>query len=251
MKEGNRSYLRGDYAAAIERYDAALRSVPRLPAAYLDRAYSEEALFRSATDSTERERLATEGVRSFQSYVETSAAPGARRDSNALDREQVEERILTLLIDSQQGDAAIAHLQDRVRSEPRDLAAYELLGQLEAESGRMQPALQAHRDAIAALPDKPEAYYDLGAFVWQLSYRDAGMPAAQRAPILDEGISALTKALELRPDDPETLVYLNLLDLEKAKCAANAAERAAFEAQAKTYRDRALALRGATATAGR
>jgi tetratricopeptide (TPR) repeat protein len=247
MKKGNRAYLRGEFAAAVACYDAALRFAPGSMSSHLDRAYSEEALFRTASEPAERKRLAAEAVHSFRAYLTARAASRGRLPAGSPDAQQVEARILSLLVDSQETDAAIAELHRRIERDPRDLSAYETLGQLQSERGAREQARQTYRDAIVALPNAAEPYYDLGAFLWQSSYRDAEMPAAQRDSIVDEGLRALTRADELHPRNPETLVYMNLLALEKAKCAKSDAERLALEAQAKAYRDSAQALRRTTA----
>src|SRR5678809_691850 len=48
LKKGNERYLAGDYRGAIQHYDEAVSRVPTLAPAYLNRAYSQEALFRAS-----------------------------------------------------------------------------------------------------------------------------------------------------------------------------------------------------------
>src|SRR5512137_277828 len=56
LKDGNRSYLAGRYESAIRHYNAAIQLVPRLAAAYLNRAYSQEALARVAPTLPDKQR---------------------------------------------------------------------------------------------------------------------------------------------------------------------------------------------------
>jgi tetratricopeptide (TPR) repeat protein len=247
LKHGNVSYLAGEYGEAIRSYDAALRYVPELAAAHLNRAYSQEALARSSSGLAERQRLATAAVTSFGSYLDLIDQGRVVADEKTPGRERIEEHILSLLIDSQQIDEAVAHLQSRFEKNPRDASALEMLSRLEMDRGNLDAALEWQRKRMEAQPQDPDACYSLGAFVWLVSYRDAGMELARRMPLLDEGMSALQRALDLRPNDFETLIYVNLILLEKAKYVADDAQRGQFQAQAKMYRDRALALRKAVA----
>ncbi len=251
LKKGNLSYLAGQYQDAVARYDAALRMVPRLAQASLNRAYSQEALFRASSDPQQRQQLATAAVASFDEYLGILARGAVGDASHAPAPSRIEEHILTLLVDSHQTDQAIARLRARYEKDPHDTSALGMLSRLDMERGNLDEAMDWQRKRVAAAPQDPDAQYSLGAFVWLLSYRDKEMDPAKRAPLLDEGMAALQKALELRPDDFETLIYINLLYIEKAKYAASDVQRAEFEAQAKTFRDRALALRKAPADTAR
>ncbi len=246
LKNGNFAYLAGRYDAAIHRYDKALAYVPQLAPACLNRAYSQEALFRLSSGKEERRKLAMDAVASFQAYQSLLENGALGLDAKAPDAQRVEEHILTLLVDSGQADQAVAHLEGRVTRNPRDTSALEMLSRLEMEAGRLDRAMDWQRKRVAVEPDNPDAQYSLGAFTWLRSYRDASLDPTGRNALLDEGMTALQRALQLRQDDFETLIYINLLYIEKAKCAHGDAERAAFEAQAKTYRDRALASRKST-----
>ena len=247
LKEGNLSYLDGRYEEAIRSYDTALRYVPRLAPASLHRAYSQEALSRTSGSLPERQRLATEAVRSFETYLSLIEHGAVGSDEKAPGRGRVEEHILTLLIESEQIDQAIAHLQARHERDPRDASALELLSRLEMDRGNLDAALVWQRKRMEAEPQDPDALYSLGAFVWLMSYRDPGMDRERRLALLDEGLASLRRAIEIRPDDFETLIYINLLYLEKAKYVAGEAERSEFEAQSRAFRERALALRKTTA----
>src|SRR5262245_35103003 len=45
LKKGNQNYLAGNFRDAIDHYDRAIERVPDLSSAFLNRAYSQEALF--------------------------------------------------------------------------------------------------------------------------------------------------------------------------------------------------------------
>jgi tetratricopeptide (TPR) repeat protein len=250
LKEGNRSYLAGRYEEAILRYDRALGLVPQLAPAHLNRAYSQEALSRLSGDLADRQKLASEAVSSFEQYIGLIDHGAAGVDAKAPSRERIEEHILSLLVDSQQVDRAIAHLKARFERNPRDLSALEMLSRLEMESGRMDEALEWQRKRVAAEPQDPDGLYSLGAFAWLMSFRDSLMEPTKRQALLDEGMAALERAVEIQPDHFDALIYINLIYRQKAIYAVKESERAAFEAQANVYRTRALALRPETSGTG-
>ncbi len=250
LKEGNRSYLAGQYEKAIQSYDRAIALVPLLAPAHLNRAYSQEALSRLGEDLAERQKLASEAVGSFEQYLGLIDQGAVGVEENAPGRERIEEHILSLLVDSQQTDKAIAHLKARYEKNPRDLSAVEMLSRLEMESGRLDEAMEWQRRRVEAAPQDTDALYSLGAFVWLMSFRDKLMEPAKRQALIAEGMTALERAVEIQPDHFDALIYINLLYREKAIYAANEVERARFTAQADAYRTRALALRPDTSATG-
>ena len=245
LKEGNISYLDGDYNAAIDHYDRALQLAPRLARAHLNRAYSNVAMFRVTDDFDERQRLAGKAVESFQGYLTLLDQEGIDLGEDPPSRDRVEQHILTLYLDSQQQQAAVEFLEARLAKKPRDIPTIQMLGNIYADRGDVDNSMKWHRRRIEMEPGDPEAYYALGVFAWQVSYYNKAMEPEKRAPVVDEGLQTMLKAVELRPDYFEAVTYINLLYREKAKYAQRKAEQKEFEDLAQQYLDRALELRQA------
>jgi hypothetical protein len=114
-------------------------------------------------------------------------------------------------------------------------------------------------------PNDPEPYYWVGVIDWTLAFRANGelraeynknnirkqlkdtdpLPPALRAeyaakygPLVDEGIAALQKAIQLRPDYDDAMAYLNLLYRRKADMVESAEERAKLQKEADDLIDR-------------
>ena len=245
LKEGNMSYLRGDYKLAIAHYDDALRHAPDLAAAHLNRAYGLVALFRAAEAPDERKQLAAQAVESFKKYLGVVEARAKSPGASSPDRDRIEQHILTLYLDSQQQDLAVQFLQQRLRRNPYDVQALQLLSSIEADKGDLRKALEYQHARLEIEPKSPEAWYALGVFAWQTSYRQRAMDPAQRDSLLDDGLRAIRRALELRPDYFEALSYANLLYRQKAQYTAREEDRKAFESRADSLRSRALEVRKA------
>jgi tetratricopeptide (TPR) repeat protein len=235
LKKGNESYLAGDYHAAIQHYDRAVAHVPTLAPAWLNRAYSQEALFRASQTLEERQALADSAATTFQKYrqlVEAGHDPGGAR------LERVEEHLLTLYLDSQQPDKAVGVLEERLKSHPNDMASLQMLANLSMDLGDLDSALKWHRKRIELEPDKAEGYVALAVMCWHFSNKNI-VPEDQRGALLDEGTQAAEKALELKPDYYEALIYANLLYREKEKYATSAADKAEFAKKYTDYQERA------------
>jgi len=245
LKEGNLKYLDGDYNSAISHYDQAIDLVPTLARAYLNRAYSNVAMFRTIDDFDKRQQLAGAAVESFKGYLRLMDQTGIDLGSSPPSRDRIEQHILTLYLDSQQQQAAVEFLEARLAKKPRDIPTIQMLGNIYADRGDVENAVRWHRRRIEMEPDNAEAYYALGVFAWQVSYYNKAMDPEKRAPVVDEGLQAMLKAVELRSEYFEALTYINLLYREKAKYAEKKAEQKEYEDLAKQYLDRALEVRKA------
>jgi tetratricopeptide (TPR) repeat protein len=235
LKKGNESYLKGDFHGAIEHYDRAVARVPTLARAYLNRAYSQEALFRASQTLEERQALADSAATTFQRYRHVVEAGHPDQGTNL---ERVEEHLLTLYLDSQQPDKAVEVLEERLTSHPRDMASLQMLANLSMDLGDLESALKWHRQRIQLEPDKAEGYVALAVMCWHFSNKNM-VPEEERGALLDEGAQAAEHALALQPDYYEALMYANLVYREKAKYAASATDKVEFEKRATEYQERA------------
>jgi Tfp pilus assembly protein PilF len=244
LKEGNKSYLDGDYENAIAHYQKAIEHVPDKEEAWLNQAYSHVALSRGAgSDMEERKRRANLAVESFLKYVEALGDREIDEDSDRPGRERVDQHILTLYLDSGQPDQAVRFLEERLERDPEDVTAIQMLSTIAADRGDLKAAADWQRRRIAIEAEEPEAHYAFGVFAWRASYYNQTTDTALRDSLLDAGVAELEKALSLKPDYFEALSYMTLLYREKAKYAGDPVAVAAAERMADEYRQRAMALR--------
>jgi tetratricopeptide (TPR) repeat protein len=71
----------------------------------------------------------------------------------------------------------------------------------------------------------------------------------KNGPLVDEGLKALQKAIELKPNDFDTMAYLNLMYRQKAEIDPDPASREADLKTADEWVQKALALKKAAGTA--
>jgi tetratricopeptide (TPR) repeat protein len=170
------------------------------------------------------------------------------------------------------GRQAIQEFKDILSTNPDNLSAIDGVGSIlfQMAGTPYDPKLfeeskTYHQKHIQLKPEDPEPYYWIGVIDWTLAFRANGemrkeyneknikkqvkdtepLPAAIRGeylakygPLIDEGVTALQKAITLRPDYDDAMAYLNLLYRRKADTVESADERASLLKQADDLVDR-------------
>lgn len=169
------------------------------------------------------------------------------------------------------GEEAVAEFKDVLQLDPSNLTAIDGIGSMLFQMAgtpfnaqMFEDSKTYHQKHIQLKPDDPEPYYWIGVIDWTLAFRangemrkdyntknigkqlkdDAPLPAALRTDytskygtMVDEGITNLKKAIEIRPDYDDAMAYLNLLYRRKADMVESAEERDNLEKQADALVD--------------
>lgn len=105
-------------------------------------------------------------------------------------------------------------------------------------------------DAIATLqrctglkPDEPEGYQKIATFFWDKAYRDPMISDEQKRDYAEKGMQAVDKALELKPDYFEAIIYKGLLYRVKAAVEQNPRLRQQYLEQAAQLQKQALEIK--------
>ena len=225
LNQGVQAFKSAHYAEAVAAFERAVALDPATPTArlYLGTAY-------------------------MQQYI-----PGAESAENLLVARRAEEQFRGVLAIDAQNKTALASIAS-----------------LTLNQKKFDDALGWYAKLIAIDPNNADAYYTLGFVAWSKWYpeyakarKDAGMrpedpgpladPAvrhaldAQYGPMLQAGIDALAKALELRPDYADAMAYTNLLIRERADLRDSVAEYRQEVATADQWVQKALAAKKAQA----
>ena len=105
------------------------------------------------------------------------------------------------------------------------------------------PKTIAALTARAALdPNDPEPFYTLATFYWDKAFRDTTLSEAEKREILAKGMSHIDRALELRSDYANAMVYKNLLLRSQALIEPDEARKQELIAEANRLRDEAKRL---------
>jgi len=227
LNKGVGAFKNGQYDAAIENFKAARELDPSLINArlYLATAYASQ-------------------------YI-----PGAPSEAN-----------------TRLGNQAIAEFKDVLSIDPNNLSAIDGIGSILYQMAgspydpkKFEESKSYHQKHIEIKPNDPEPDYWIGVIDWvvvqrvNMELRQAynknnlkkqvqdidPMPSSVRAeylakagPMVDDGINALQKALQLRPDYDDAMAYLSLLYRRKADMVESAQERDDLEKRADVLLDR-------------
>ena len=94
------------------------------------------------------------------------------------------------------------------------------------------PKDQAHPDVLPPIPKKQLA--DL---------------VEKNGPLVDEGLNALNKAIQLKPNDTDTMAYINLMYRQKAEIDTDPEAKAADIKQAEDWTDKFVAAKKSASAA--
>jgi len=227
LNKGVQAFKNGQYDAAVEFFKDATENDPNLLMAriYLATAYASE-------------------------YI-----PGAPSDANM-----------------KIGEEAVSEFKKVLDTDPNNLTAIDGLGSIlfqmagqPFEPKRFEESKTFHQKHIELKPNDPEPNYWIGVIDWTLAFRGNGelraaynkdhinkqirdtdpLPGPVRADyvqkygaLVDEGIAALQKAIQIKPDYDDAMAYLNLLYRRKADMVESADERASYQKQADDLVDK-------------
>ena len=169
-------------------------------------------------------------------------------------------------------EMAIQEFQKILDSNPnREQQIHSLKGiaSLYFNMKKFDQASEYHRKVIALDPNDPETYYSIAVIDWTQAYQEdqkaragAGIQATaqlkdkkvcaelrgKNAEKVEDGISDLQKAIQLRPDYDDAMAYINLLYRQRAEYECD--NQPAYEADIKTaneWVDKTIATKKAKA----
>jgi tetratricopeptide (TPR) repeat protein len=177
-------------------------------------------------------------------------------------------------------EQAIDGFQEVLEVDPKNMLAVSSMASLYFNMKEFDQAEQWHEKRIElALAQEPvdptaaDSYYTIGVIKWTDSYQprmaartEMGMQpnepgplkdaaqrqalAAEAIPSIDAGIEALNGALGVNPDYADAMVYLNLLERERADFAETPEEYEEHIAKANEWVDKAMATKRRIAEEG-
>jgi len=167
------------------------------------------------------------------------------------------------------GDQAIQAFEEVLKLDPQNTTALASIAQIYYSMKDFEKAKQFQRQRMQVEPNNPEPYYWIGVINWAVCFQRDGemrkdlnlttpnkdgilppLPAKNRAKLadqngqlIDEGLQALNKSLELKPNNFDTMAYLNLIYRQKADIEESPAARQADLKTADDWQQKAMTLR--------
>ncbi len=211
MRQGNELYRAQKFEEAIEQYKQILEmDATHWDASYLT-AVSYLALYHPGSMHDKDREYAEKAIAAFERCLEIDPP-------NDEQRQKVQQYYLSILTSAQRSDKAAEYLEGLLAKNPRDVQLVVQLATLYGKMGNFPRAVEYYRMRTEIEPGNKEAWYTVGVVCWDRSYHGGIMVSNdERQAIVEEGLAALHKALELDPDYFDALSYTNLLYREKGK----------------------------------
>lgn len=175
------------------------------------------------------------------------------------------------------GQQAIDAFEEVLKVDPNNSTAIASIGQMYYNMKQFEKAKEYQRHWVEVEPNNPIPYYWIGMLDWAIVFprtqqmrkdlkiefpKDPKNPSSlppfpekaraqleeQNAPLVKEGVEVLEKAIQLKPNDFDTMSYLNLMYRQKADLESDAAAREADLKQAEDWVSKAIALKKAAGT---
>jgi len=248
FKDGNKAYAASDWRAAVEKYQeaadmtAADPACEWCPAIYFYLGNSYDNLYRPARKGEpENDALLMKAVENYKLASEKLTEESNPKRSLALEflvsvygpdkladptqAEPVVKRMIELApneptnyfqlakIYEDSGEYELAeetYLKGR-DAKPNDPTVYLTIAGYYNRQGNFEKLVENLRKRIELEPNNPEAHYTLATYHWDKASRDFRLTDPQKRQLVLDGLVAVDKALEIKPDYIEAMTYRGLL----------------------------------------
>ena len=242
FKDGNKAYTASDWRQAVTKYEEAKELNPDNGAIYFYLANSYDNLYRPArkgepandellTKAVENYKLASDKL-TEETVPKRSlaleflvAAYGPDKLADPTQAEPVVQRMIELSpneptnyfqlakIYEDSGEYQLAeetYLKGR-DARPSDPTVYGTVAAYYNRQGDFEKLVENLKKRIELEPQNPEAHYTLATYQWDKANRDFRLSDKEKMQIILDGLVAVNKALEIKPDYVEAMTYKGLL----------------------------------------
>ena len=274
FKDANAAYQTQDYKKAIEKYKEALGHKPDLAVAFFYLGNSYDNLYKPArkgepaNDANLQEAVnyykkATESIDEPKlrklSFEYLLATYGAEKLNDPSQAEPIVKKMIEMDPDEPSNYFALAKIYEDAGNyedaeklliqakdrRPKDSTTYMQLAGFYNRQGRFDKTIESLEARAAAEPNNPEAFYTIATYLWDKTFRDFRLKDAEKKAYIEKGVEATDKALAIKSDYLEAIVYKGLLLRLQANMEKDRAKQQALLKEADELRDRAKALQKA------
>ena len=275
FQDANSLYSKKEYAAAVARYEDAIRFNPDLGFAYFFLGNSYDFMYKPArkgepandahlpkaadnyriaieklknsTDPKEQEirKLAYEyliAVYGSDKLADFSKAEAVAKELIALEPDQPANHQLLARLYQDQGrfEEAEAEHKRAIQIRPNDPLGYQLLATFYNSQGEFEKTMEAWQQRAEHEPGNPEAWHTIGHFYYEKVFKDQTVPRATAIEYAAKGVEAENRALQLNSEYVDALVMKNVLLRIQANFERDPARQKALIEEADKLRSHAL-----------
>jgi predicted Zn-dependent protease len=133
-------------------------------------------------------------------------------------------------------------------AKPNDPAVYMSLAAHYNQLGQFDKTIAALEARAAKEPDNPEAYQTIASYYWDKANKDSRLKDTEKKDYVLKGIAAVDRALQIKPDYAEGMVYKGLLLRLQANLEKDPAKQQQLIKDAVLLHDKAEDIRKKKAT---
>ena len=226
LNKGVQSYKNARYEEAINHFQNAVALDPTLLNArlYLATAYAQQYI--PGVENEENNHMAEQAIEQFKGVLD--AQPGRDQQVSSL------KGVASIYLNMHRLDLAKEYQHKQIDVDPKDPEAYYSIGVI-----HWTQAYQPDMEERAKLGLRSDVAIEDKEVCEALRVRNARL--------IEDGLSNLNKALQLRPDYDDAMAYVNLLYRQKADTECNPAASLADLKIAQEWVDRTMAAKRAKA----
>jgi tetratricopeptide (TPR) repeat protein len=283
FKTANQAYQAQDYRTASTLYEDALAKDPNLVQAHFFLGNSYDNMYRSTRrGEPDNDALLEKAVQHYELAADRmlesedpdtrklgilalqylSAVFGPDKLADPASAEPVIQRLIRiepgevsnyivlarLYEDAAEYEEAERILQWARQVQPDDPNVYMQLASFYNRQGEFEQTIEALELRAAREPDNPEAFFTIATYYWDNASRNFRLLEDEKMENVKRGLDAVDKALAIRPDYMEALVYKGLLLRVQANLESDYPTQQALIKQADALRDQAEEIRKKRAT---
>jgi tetratricopeptide (TPR) repeat protein len=235
VKKGNEFLKAAQYQSALASYEEALRLDPEEKKLHKHIGIAYMGMYQPGSKHPKDLEFSQKAIDHLKKYVQ--AYP---EDQKAF------EYLVSMYLNTERYDDAIDFYQNHLlKKDPKDSKAMQSLAMLYFKKGDFENGVKWLKQRLTVEGNNPEVYYLIGVQAWDRSYNFPDLDPELRARIIEEGLEALNKALQMKPEYFEAVSYINLLYREKAKMEPDPVKKQEYIDTANKYLQQALDMRKA------
>jgi tetratricopeptide (TPR) repeat protein len=232
IRDANNAYNKEDYKTALEHYTKARQIDPKsFPELTRMIGYSRIGLYVPDDKSPANEKNADIAAAELRNYLKYKPNDRIAR-----------EALINLYLNANRTTDAINYFREWLKDHPADIEAVRSIATLYAKQGNFNESLNWYEKITLLDKNNPEAFYIYGVVCYEKVAKNPPADMAEKMAIIEKGKAALTRAMNLKPDYFEAIVYLNLLYRQEALVETDPAKQQALIAQADQLKNKAVEI---------
>ena len=232
IREANEAYNKEDYKTALAHYTKARQIDPKsFPELTRMIGYSRVGLYVPEDKSPANEKNADIAASELRAYLKSVPEDRVAR-----------EALLNLYLNANRTTEAINYFRQWLETHPADVEAVRSIATLYAKQGNFNESLNWYEKITLLDKNNPESFYIYGVVCYEKVSKNPPADPAEKLAIIEKGKSALQRAIAIKPDYFESIVYLNLLFRQQALVETDPVKQQDLIRQADELKNRAVEI---------